>query len=119
MSASNHSWLNKKKQRKEKKEKDQKDVEERCEIVKEIHDKLIEVHLAFCDDDGSISSEIEAIQEFLKVLQEYKKPGVLSAFSGVIKLPELRRNLEYILPIKKFIAHGVRLVSDDKKDYEV
>jgi len=109
----------KKRKRKEKSEKDVKSVEERTLIVAESLEKLIEVHLAAVNDDGSVYSVFEGIQEFVKVLEEYKKPGLLSGFSGVIKVPELNRNIEYILPLKKMAGHGVRLVSNDVKNYEV
>lgn len=102
-----------------KKKKDIKSVEERNDIVKEIQDKLIEVHLASVDDDGKVYSGFEGVEELLKILQEYVKPTILSGFSGVIKLPELSRNIEYILPLQTVAGHGVRLVSVDKKEYVV
>ena len=108
-----------KKRKRVKKEKDVKSIEERTLIVAESLEKLIEVHLASVNDDGSVYSAFEGIQEFVKVLEEYKKPGLLSGFSGVIKLPELNRNIEYILPLKQMAGHGVRLVSNDAKNYEV
>jgi hypothetical protein len=55
----------------------------------------------------------------LSILKEYEKPALLSGFSGVIKVPELNRNIEYILPIQKRSGHGVRLVSTESKDYVV
>jgi hypothetical protein len=44
---------------------------------------------------------------------------LLSGFSGVIKVPEFNRNVEYILPIRKHSGHGVRLVSTEAKDYVI
>jgi hypothetical protein len=111
--------VNNKKNKKEKKEKDCKDLEERCDIVKEVLDKLLEVNLVALDEKEEYYSGFEGIQDFLKILEEYKKTVILSGFSGVIKLPELKRNIEYILPMRKFIAHGVRLVTDNPKDYVV
>lgn len=110
---------NKRKHRKEKKEKNVKSVDDRIAIVNEAYAKLVEVNLAAIDDDGKLYSGFEGIEEFLKILNEYKKPGILSGFSGVIKLPEMKRNIEYILPLQKFVDHGVRLVSDEEKDYQV
>lgn len=110
---------NKKAKRKDKAEKGYKSLEERTQIVTENYAKLLEVNLAAQDDDGNVYSEFEGIQEFIKILEEYKKPGLLSGFSGVIKVPELKRNIEYILPLRQFVAHGVRLVTDENKEYSV
>lgn len=110
---------NKKKAKRVKPQKDHKSVEERTQIVIETIAKLIEVNLAAVDDNDTAYSAFDGIQEFLKILEEYKKPGLLSGFSGVIKVPELKRNIEYILPLRQMVAHGVRLVSEDAKDYDV
>lgn len=99
--------------------KDLKDCEERTQIVVETIAKLIEVNLAALDENNEVYSGFEGVDEFLKVLAEYKKPSLFSGFSGIIKLPELKRNIEYILPLKKSVDHGVRLVSDDPKNYSV
>jgi hypothetical protein len=97
-----------------------KSVEERKEIVIEVLAKLEEVHLIGWDDDEKKHySSFEGIQELLVILHEYEKPKLLSGFSGVIKVPELNRNIEYILPIRKLVSHGVRLVSTEAKDYMV
>lgn len=112
--------VNHKKTRKEKKEKDHKSVEERQEIVKEVYDKLVEVSIASYDEDGSLYSGFDGVQELIKILQEYSKPTLLSGFTGVIKLPEMQRDIEYILPLRNTGGHGVRLVStDSKKDYQL
>lgn len=97
-----------------------KTVEERKEIVREALDKLEEVHLIGWDDnDKKYYSGFPGIEELLVILREYEKPNLLSGFSGVIKVPELNRNVEYILPVRKFVSHGVRLVSTEAKDYAV
>jgi hypothetical protein len=95
-------------------------VEERKDIVAEVLAKLEEVHLIGWDeDDKKYYSGFEGVQELLTILREYEKPKLLSGFSGVIKVPELNRNVEYILPIRKVASHGVRLVSTETKDYTV
>lgn len=111
--------VNNKKIKKKSKVKDLKDCEERENIVKETIAKLIEVNLAALDENDKVYSGFEGVEEFLKVLDEYKKPTLYSGFSGIIKVPELKRNIEYILPLKKSVDHGVRLVSDDPKNYIV
>lgn len=109
-----------KKIRNKNKQKNIKDVEERIEIVKEAFDKLEQTHLIGWDDEKQkYYSGFEGIEELLKILEEYKKPNILSGFSGIISVPELNRNIEYILPLKRNTGHGIRLVSMDKKDYVV
>lgn len=115
----NQKKINQKKVKSKQKVKDFKDCEERTAIVKETIDKLIQVNLAALDENNEIYSGFEGVEEFLKILNEYKKPVLYSGFSGIIKLPELKRNIEYILPLRKFVDHGVRLVSDDQKNYIV
>lgn len=110
---------NNKKIKRAKAAKDVKSVEERTQIVAETIAKLVEVNLAAFDENNTVYSEFEGIQHFIQILEEYKKTALLSGFSGVIKVPELKRNIEYILPIRQMVAHGVRLVSEDAKDYEV
>lgn len=100
-----------------KKEKAHKSVEERIQIVDDIIAKLIEVNLAAIDEHDKVYSGFESIQEFLNILEEYKKPVLLSGFTGVIKVPEFKRNIEYILPLSQHVMHGVRMVVDDAKDY--
>jgi hypothetical protein len=107
------------KPQKVKKEKEFKSVEERTAIVDETIEKLREVHLVGENDEGEVYSGFDGVEELLKILREYKKPNILSGFTGVIKLPELGRNVEYILPLGKNNGHGIRLVSDEKKDYVV
>ncbi len=99
------------KKTKSKKEKQFKTQEERAQIVAETITKLQEVHLIGTDDEGQFYSGFDGIQELLNILNEYKKPKLLSGFSGVIKVPELQRNIEYILPIRKDSEHGIRLVA--------
>lgn len=111
--------INPKKLKSKQKVKDVKNCEERADIVNETIEKLIEVNLAALDENNKVYSGFEGIEEFLKILEEYKKPVLYSGFSGIIKVPELKRNIEYILPLKKFVDHGVRLVSDDPKNYIV
>jgi hypothetical protein len=119
MSKNNINNINNKKNKRVKTQKDIKSVEERTQIVVETIAKLVEVSLATLDDNNKVYSPFEGIQEFIKILEEYEKPTLLSGFSGVIKLPELKRNIEYILPLRQMVAHGVRLVTDDAKDYQV
>ena len=112
--------LNPKKVRGKTKDDKYKTVEERKAIVQEVIGKLEEVHLIGWDDETHKPySGFEGIEEFLEVLREYEKPVLLSGFSGVVKVPELNRNVEYILPVRKASGHGVRLVSTDNKDYVV
>jgi flagellar biosynthesis/type III secretory pathway chaperone len=111
--------INNKKTKNKQKVKDLKDCEERTAIVKETIDKLIEVNLAALDENDEVYSGFEGVEQFLKILEEYKKPVLYSGFSGIIKIPELKRNIEYILPLKNLVDHGVRLVSDDPKNYIV
>jgi NifB/MoaA-like Fe-S oxidoreductase len=97
-----------------------KTVEERKEIVAEVIAKLEETHLIGWDDkEEQHYSGFPGIEDLLVILREYVKPVLLSGFSGVIKVPELGRNVEYILPARKFVGHGIRLVSTDNKDYVV
>lgn len=110
---------NNKKTKRVKPQKDYKSVEERTQIAVETIAKLVEVNLAAIDENDNVYSAFEGVQELIKLLDEYKKPSLLSGFSGVIKLPELKRNIEYILPLRLTIPHGVRLVSEDAKDYQV
>lgn len=119
MSKVTNKSVNNKKSKRVKGQKDCKPLEERAQIVKETLDKLLEVNLAAYDDDGKVYSSFDGVQELIKVLEEYKKPGLLSGFSGIIKVPELKRNIEYILPLRMTVAHGVRLVSDETKDYSI
>jgi hypothetical protein len=102
-----------------KKEKAHKSVEERIQIVNDIIAKLVEVNLVAVDENDKVYSGFESIQEFLNILNEYKKPVLLSGFTGVIKVPEFKRNIEYILPLSQHVIHGVRMVVDDPKDYVV
>lgn len=115
----NQKKINQKKIKSKQKAKDFKDCEERIAIVKETIEKLIQVNLAALDENNEVYSGFEGVEEFLKILNEYKKPVLYSGFSGIIKLPELKRNIEYILPLRKLVDHGVRLVSDDQKNYIV
>ena len=97
-----------------------KTVEERKEIVAEVIAKLEETHLVGWDEDEKKHySGFEGINDLMSILREYEKPNLLSGFSGVIKVPELNRNVEYILPIRKVAGHGIRLVSLEDKDYVV
>lgn len=108
-----------KKRRAVKKEKAHKSVEERIQIVNDIIAKLIEVNLVAIDESDKVYSGFESIQEFLNILEEYKKPVLLSGFTGVIKVPEFKRNIEYILPLSQHVMHGVRMVVDAPKDYVI
>lgn len=108
-----------KKKDKKRKPKEYKTVEERTLIVNETIEKLREVNLVSNDDEGIPYSGFDGIEELLKILNEYKKPNLYSGFSGIIKLPEFKRDIEYILPLNKNTPHGIRLVSDEKKDYVV
>lgn len=108
-----------KKQKKVKKPKEYKTVEERTAIVQETIEKLRDVNLVSNDDNGNPYSGFDGVEELLKILREYQKPNILSGFSGVIKLPEFKRHIEYILPLNKYTPHGIRLVSEEKKEYEV
>jgi hypothetical protein len=120
MSSTTHNKRINPKKNKTKKIKDVKDIEERKTIVAEAIHKLQEVHLLAWDNEtGTYYSGFPGIEEFVKILREYEKPNILSGFSGVIKVPELKRDIEYILPIQTHIAHGVRLVSTDTKDYAI
>lgn len=110
---------NNKKIKRVKPQKDYKSVEERTQIVVETIAKLVEVNLAAIDENDNVYSAFEGVQELIKLLDEYKKPSLLSGFSGVIKVPEIKRNIEYILPLRQMIPHGVRLVSEEAKDYQV
>ena len=97
---------------KQAKENTYKTQEERIDIVNEVIAKLQEVHLVGVDEDNDNKhySGFEGVTEFLAILEEYKKPVILSGFTGVIKVPELKRNIEYILPLRRHIQHGARLV---------
>lgn len=103
------------KKEKTKRIKPHKTVKEREKIYDEAIEKLLEVHLISIDDDGKMYSGFPGIQEFINIISEYKKPNILSGFSGVIKVPELERNIEYILPLNKHVQHGVRLVASNNE----
>lgn len=93
-----------------KKEKLVKSQEERAKIVAETIDKLKEVCLVGTNDEGVVYSGFDAVEDFLKVLREYEKPNLLSGFSGRIFVPEFNRYIEYVLPVRQFNDHVVRLV---------
>ena len=99
------------KKNKLKREKNLKTQEERARIVDETFAKLQEVHLIGIDEDGVYYSGFDGIQELINILNEYKKTSLLSGFSGIIKVPELQRNIEYILPIRKDAEQVIRLVA--------
>lgn len=82
--------------------------EERATIATEILGKLQELNLV---TEGASTSP--GIQEFLGILEQYQKPNILSGFSGAIQLPEFKRKLEYILPLRKTAQHMVCLKSTD------
>jgi hypothetical protein len=91
-----------------------KSVEERINVRNEVIQKLKEVHLVGVDEDGNDYSSFNGVNDFVKILHEYIKPNILSGFSGVIKIDELQRNIEYILPLRKNSEHVVRLVHQSK-----
>jgi hypothetical protein len=99
------------KKNKQKRIKNFKTLDERTCIVNETMTKLKEVHLVGMDEGGECYSCFDGVQELLAILNEYKKPILLSGLSGVIKVPELQRNIEYILPIRKEAEHVIRLVA--------
>ena len=99
------------KKQKVKKPKNYKTLEERIAIVDETISKLQEVHLIGINDQGEYYSGFPGVQELLDILKEYKKAVILSGFSGIIKVPELGRNIEYILPLRKDTEQIVRLIS--------
>ena len=99
------------KKAKTKKPKNYKSQQEREQIVNETIAKLEEVHLIGTNDQGVHYSSFSGIQELLNILNEYRKPALLSGFSGIIKVPELQRHVEYILPLRKESEHGIRLVT--------
>jgi hypothetical protein len=96
---------------KTKRVKNTKTQEDREKIVSEAISKLQEVHLIGTDDEGSTYSGFDGVQELLNILKEYKKPTLLSGFSGIIKVPELKRNIEYVLPLRKDADHVIRLIA--------
>lgn len=99
------------KKNKQKRIKNLKTQEERARIVDETILKLQEVHLIGINEDGGYYSVFDGVQEMLDILNEYKKTTLLSGFSGIIKVPELQRNIEYILPIRKDAEQAIRLVA--------
>jgi hypothetical protein len=99
------------KKNKQKRIKNFKTLEERTSIVDETMSKLKEVHLIGMDEGGECYSSFDGVQELLTILNEYKKPILLSGLSGIIKVPELQRNIEYILPIRKEAEHVIRLIA--------
>jgi hypothetical protein len=91
-----------------------KSVDERIKIKDEIILKLKEVHLISVDENGLEYSVFNGVSELLKILNEYTKPNILSGFSGIIKVDEFQRNIEYILPLRQNSEHMVRLVQQSK-----
>lgn len=101
------------KKQKSKKEGKYKTVEQRLAIRQQVLDKLREVSLVGVDKNGVEYSGFEGVNDLVKILNEYVKPNLLSGFSGVIKLPEFGRNIEYILPVRASTDHMVRMVKAD------
>jgi hypothetical protein len=99
------------KKQKVKRIKNYKTQEERVQIAEETIAKLKEVHLIGVNDEGETYSGFEGIHQLLDILNEYRKPTLLSGFSGIIEVLELQRNIEYILPLRKDVEHGIRLVA--------
>jgi len=91
-----------------------KSVDERIKIKDEIISKLKEVHLIGIDENGLEYSSFDGVSELLKILNEYIKPNILSGFSGIIKVDEFQRNIEYVLPLRQNSQHMVRLVQQSK-----
>jgi hypothetical protein len=79
-----------------------KSIEEREKIAIDLKVKIASLGIPDCFD---------GIEEFHKILNEYCKPNIFGGFSGSIKLLEIERNLEYILPLAKHAAPVVKLTA--------
>lgn len=90
-----------------------KSVEERLKIREQVISKLKEVSLVGTDQDGNEYSGFDGVNEMVKILNEYVKPNLMSGFSGIIKLPEFGRNIEYVLPLRAHTDHMIRMVKAD------
>jgi hypothetical protein len=90
------------KTKKEKKPKEYKSIEDRIIIADTLKEKI---------QNLGIPSIYPGIVEFYKILDEYCKDNIISGFSGKIKLPEISRYIEYILPIRKEIEHVVKITA--------
>jgi hypothetical protein len=85
-----------------------KNKKERLEVVLEIAKKLREfpTNQRTGDTIDLYNGYYDAIHEIKDVFNQYvnqddNQPKQLIPFSGKIDFPELRRQIEYILPIKK------------------
>lgn len=89
-----------KSQRKEKKSKEYKTIEERALIAQQIKARFQELGL---DIDT-----YEPLLEIKNILLEYSEsPSLVSGFSGRLYIEELKRYVEYRLPI---IKHSLELL---------
>ena len=77
-----------------------KSIDERMEIVEELKQKI---------DDLALSESYPAISEFYSILREYSKPNLTSGFSGTIPFYEAKRDIVYVLPLRKMTEAYVNL----------
>lgn len=79
-----------------------KSREERLQIKADILKQLDALHI-----DVEV---VESLQPFLKLLEEYCMPKIVSGYSGRMAVPELGRVLEYVLPLRVWAQPMVRMV---------
>lgn len=91
---------NKSKEKTEKKVKLLKSVSMRVDFVISMKEKIKNL---------GIPDSYSSIKEFYKILDEYCNPNLTSGFSGKINIPEIQKNLEYILPMRKEIEPIIKL----------
>jgi hypothetical protein len=84
-----------------KKIKENKSLEARVEFVKSIKDKI---------NNLGIPETYQGIQEFYKVLDEYQDINNTNGFSGKIKIHEISKKIDYILPIRSHIEPVVKII---------
>lgn len=85
-----------------KKEKKHKSQQERTEIVDKVKNRF--------RDLGIDLDEFESFREFNIILKEYSQENIYSGYSGRYYIPEIKRYLEYILPLRKTSNDMVRLI---------
>lgn len=78
-----------------------KTVEERREVVERVKAAIAE--------QGLSVDLVPSLAEFYKILEDYCAEGLTCGYSGKMEVPELGRNLVYVLPCRKATKDAVWL----------
>lgn len=92
-----------KKDQREKKVITQKTREERIAIVDSIKRQF--------NDFGINVDEFEALKQLKDILVDYQQESIVSGYSGKFYVPELKRHIEYVLPLKTMTNGYVKLIA--------